>query len=119
MDFKSGEKKIFWWSICEDNSIFSNISSLGLELVRKIKKLGKTPYVRISLIECCVGLVLSSPLVEPNEINGETKIGNTFSYPYSGMNCEIASVKGIHSASPTVPPISINKKSGSSAFIML
>mmetsp|Transcript_28343 Transcript_28343/g.71102 ORF Transcript_28343/g.71102 Transcript_28343/m.71102 type:complete len:242 (+) Transcript_28343:915-1640(+) len=93
-------------------SFFFVSSSSGRSLRHTIRS-GDSPIDARFFTPCCVGFVFCSPTTP----SSGTRLTNTlakFSTPTSYFNCLNASINGMLSISPTVPPSSITHTSGTS-----
>jgi hypothetical protein len=98
----------------EKSAIFSFTARESAICVRQSSTSGWMPISRISLTECCVGFVLSSPAVGMNGTR-VTWIESAFCQPASILSWRMASRNGSDSMSPAVPPISMMATSTPSA----
>ena len=90
----------------EKSAIFSFIARDSGICVRQRRMSGWMPISRISLTECCVGFVFSSPAVAMYGTS-VTWMLSAFCGPASIFIWRMASRNGSDSMSPAVPPISM------------
>mmetsp|Transcript_10287 Transcript_10287/g.38139 ORF Transcript_10287/g.38139 Transcript_10287/m.38139 type:complete len:353 (+) Transcript_10287:527-1585(+) len=92
-------------------SLSSTACSRG-SLERHASMCGDSPALRSACTECCVGFVFCSPPSAPTTGTSETCTKQKLCVPTRHCSCRTASMKGIDSISPTVPPSSMMQTSG-------
>ena len=95
-------------------SLSSTACSRG-SLLLQASMCGESPAERQRLHGCCVGFVFCSPTA-PTTGTSETWMRQKFSDPTRHWNWRSASMNGIDSMSPTVPPSSMMHTSGGSGW---
>mmetsp|Transcript_29679 Transcript_29679/g.75615 ORF Transcript_29679/g.75615 Transcript_29679/m.75615 type:complete len:231 (-) Transcript_29679:605-1297(-) len=95
----------------QNSASFSRTPSSSGSWQRHASSVGLRPSERSTCTECCVGLVFCSPTT-PMTGTSDTCTLHMLSEPTLNWNWRSASMKGMLSMSPTVPPSSMTHTSG-------